>query len=112
MIALDWCRWTWLGLIGLQPVWFLWVNPPLVLPAGFVLAVVLVPLLVPAWWVVRLHPRGLILGGCVLIFHFSIGVAEAWTDSQARSIALAQVALTTGYFWGLLALRRQPGRVK
>lgn len=104
------CRWTWLALIMLQPAWFLWLNPPQALPPGFVLAVVLIPLLVPAWWVIRLNPRGLILGGCVLIFHFSLAVSEAWTDPRARWIALFQIILITGYFTGLPGLRRKRTR--
>lgn len=107
-ISPAWCRWSWLGLIAVQPVWFLAVNPPRLFEPWLVLAIWLAPLLAPAWWLLQLKPRALVFGGAILLFHFSLAVAEAWAAPAARGIALFQIALITVYYLGLVALRRQP----
>lgn len=104
------CRWIWLLLMTLQPAWFLWWNPPALLTPPLVTAIWLVPLAIPAWWIWKLHPRALIAGGLVLLFHFSLGVAEAWVSAESRLPALVQTTLTAGYFavLGVAARSRRP----
>ncbi len=92
------CRWLWLALALLQPLWFLWWNPPELVPPLFVTALWLLPLAAAGWWVWRLHPRGLVAGGLVLLLHFSLGVSEAWVSAESRLPALVQIGLVTGYF--------------
>ncbi|MDT8448733.1 MAG: DUF2069 domain-containing protein [Wenzhouxiangellaceae bacterium] len=99
-------RWAWLGLIALQAAWFGAWAPigALGRPAGVALFVV--PLLVPAPWIFRLNLRGLVVGGLILLFHFCVAVAEAWTSPAARAPALIQIVLIAWYYLALLGIRR------
>ena len=67
----------------------------------------LLPLLpvLPGVW--RLRQRPLVVAGFILMFHFCLGVMEAWTSPAARLPALVQVALVTIYFIALPTVRRR-----
>nr|WP_240956202.1 DUF2069 domain-containing protein [Wenzhouxiangella sp. XN79A] len=99
-------RWTWLALIVLQLVWFGWLYPAAILGYWPALVIATVPLLLPAPWVLALKPNGLVIGGTVLLLHFSFAVGEAWANPTVRVIAWVQIVLVVLYF---LALPR-PGR--
>lgn len=106
-IKLSWCRWSLLGLILLQPLWWLWLAPPQVMPAALALGISLLPLLpvLPGVW--RLHQRPLVIAGFILMFHFCLGVMEAWSNPTARAPALMQVILVSLYFIALPTIRRR-----
>ncbi len=108
MIRLAWCRWTLLGLIVLQPLWFFWWAPLTGVHPGLVLALSMTPLLLvfPGSW--RLQGRSLVIAGTLLMIYFSIGVMEAWASPPARVPALIQVILCSGFFMGLVTIRRSP----
>lgn len=110
MIRLSWCRWSLLALIPVQLAWFLWLQPPQVLPLGFTLALSVLPLLVVLPFAWRLKPRGLVIAGLLLLIYFSVGVTEAWVNPVVRPIALVQVALVAVYFTALATIRRQAPR--
>lgn len=107
--GLLWCRWTFVGLVLLQVVWFGWLQPTTtVFPAPWALIVALVPLLplLPGVW--RLKGKPLVIAGCLLLLYFSFAVMEAWAGEVGRMLALIQIALITVYFTALLAIRRRP----
>lgn len=106
-VQLSWCRWSMVGLVVLQPLWFGWIAPPQALPLGFVLALTLLPLvlLLPGVWL--LQGRPLVIAGFILMFHFCLAVMEAWSSPPARWPALAQIALITVYFIALPTVRRR-----
>lgn len=110
MIALWWCRIAVLGLIALQPLWFMWLAPPTHLPAGMLLAVMIIPLLavLPFLWPLRM--RALVMTGCLLLLYFSFAVMEAFASPEARGPAIVQIALTLLYFTALLATRNKDAR--
>jgi uncharacterized membrane protein len=107
MIGLSWCRWSLVGLLLLQLVWFGWLVPPagparwvaLLLSAG--------PLALALPFVWRLRPRPLVVTGLLLLIYFSVGVMEAWASPTVRAPALAQIALVLLYFTGLATIRRR-----
>lgn len=107
MIALWWCRVAVLGLIALQPLWFLWLAPPTHLPAGMLLAVMIIPLLaaLPFLWALRM--RALVMTGCLLLLYFSFAVMEAFASPESRGPAIVQIGLTLLYFTALLAARKR-----
>lgn len=106
-IQLSWCRWSLLGLVLLQPLWFAWLAPPPQgLPLGFVLALTLLPLLLVLPGVWRLHQRPLVIAGFILMFHFCLAVMEAWNPA-ARLPALMQILLISVYFIALPTIRRR-----
>jgi uncharacterized membrane protein len=104
-IHLSWCRWSLLGLVLLQPIWFAWLAPVQSLPLGFVLALTLLPLLLVLPGVWRLRQRPLVIAGFILMFHFCLAVMELW-DPAARLPAVVQILLISVYFTGLPAIRR------
>jgi uncharacterized membrane protein len=108
MIRLSWCRWSLVGLLLLQLVWFGWLVPPegpalwvaLLLTAGPL------ALALPFTW--RLRPRALVLTGLLLLIYFSIAVMEAWASPTVRVPAIVQTVLVLIYFTGLATIRRRP----
>lgn len=107
MIRPQACRWAWLGLILLHLSWTAWLHPPDRLSIPAALTLILLPLLAPAPWIWRLRPKALILGGGILVFHFSYAVAEAWVNPQVRLAACLQILLVGTYFMGLVSRFRQ-----
>ncbi|MEE4331221.1 MAG: DUF2069 domain-containing protein [Wenzhouxiangella sp.] len=106
--GLRWCRWTFVGLVILQIVWFGWLQPTTtVFPAPWALVVALVPLLplLPGVW--RLDGKPLVIAGCVLLLYFCFAVMEGWSGEFGQA-ALLQIALIAVYFTALLAIRRRP----
>lgn len=110
MIALWWCRLAVLGLIGLQPLWFIWLAPPIHLPAGMLVGVTIVPLLAALPFVWPLGMRALVMTGCLLLLYFSFGIMEAFANPQARGPAIVQIALIVLYFTALPAARKKGSR--
>lgn len=91
-----------------QPAWFAWLAPVQTLPLAFVLGVLMLPLLICLPWVWRKRPGALVLGGCLLLLHFSVAVMELWTSPGARLPAGVQLLLSVIYFVGVAAgLRRR-----
>jgi uncharacterized membrane protein len=108
LISLNWCRWSLLGLLLLQPIWFLVLSPPEALPLTFVLCTTILPLalLLPGCW--RLKTRSLVIAGSLLIVYFSIGVMEAWASSADVLPGTLQAILCVTFFMGLATIRRPP----
>ncbi|MEM7053091.1 MAG: DUF2069 domain-containing protein [Pseudomonadota bacterium] len=106
MLPVQLSRWCWLALIALQLIWFGWLFPSELFGRGMPLVVMTLPLLIPAWWIWQLKPRALVLGGTILLLHFSVAVAEAWTTPALRIIAWLQIILIVIYFLSMPGLRR------
>lgn len=106
MPGLSVTRIAWLALIALQLAWFAWLAPSEVAGrlGGTLFAVV--PLLLPLWWILRLHLNGLVVGGLILLGYFCFAVVEAWVSPDARALALVQIGLVAIYYLGLLSVRR------
>jgi uncharacterized membrane protein len=102
-------RWLWLALIALQLVWFGWLYPSELFGYWPALVMATVPLLLPTPWVLKLRPNGLVIGGTILLLHFSFAVAEAWANPTLRAISWVQIVLITLYY---LAMPRPPARKK
>ncbi|MEO5812603.1 MAG: DUF2069 domain-containing protein [Rhodanobacter sp.] len=84
---------AWAALTILQPVWHAWFFPPLHMPLWVVLAVTIIPLLLPLS-ALRNVRRALLWVGILALFYFCHGVAEAWSSSSARVLALLEILLT------------------
>lgn len=107
MISPRWTRWIWLVLIALQVAWFVVLYPPQALPMALVLPVMLLPLLLPLPWILKLRPQALVFGGLVLLLHFSVAVAEAWTKPELRIIGWVQIVLIVAFYLALPGVRRR-----
>jgi uncharacterized membrane protein len=84
---------AWAALAVLQPLWHAWLAPPERLPLGLVLAVTILPLLLPL--TALRHPRRALLWvGILSLFYFCHGVSEAWSAPETRVLAIVEIVLT------------------
>lgn len=84
---------AWAGLLLLQLAWHGWLAPPAHLSTGLVLAVTVVPLLLPLT-ALRNVRRALLWVGILSLFYFCHGVSEAWSSPETRVLALLEITLT------------------
>jgi len=83
--------WAALGL--LQLAWHGWLFPPQVVPVSLVLAITVIPLLLPLF-AIRNIRRALLWTGILSLFYFCHGVAEAWSAPGERALACLEIVLT------------------
>jgi uncharacterized membrane protein len=83
---------AWLGLILLQCAWYAWLFPPQHMPVWLVLAITIVPLLLPFLALGNVR-RALLWVGMLSLFYFCHGIAESWSSAQERVPALLEVLL-------------------
>ena len=86
-------RAAWFILIALQLLWHGWLARPEHLPIWLVLAVTVVPLLLPLAALPDLR-RALLWVGILSLFYFCHGIAEAWSTPTQKWLALAEIGLT------------------
>jgi len=80
-------------LVVLQLAWHAWLVPPQSMPAWLVLAITVIPLLLPLL-AIRDARRALLWVGILSLFYFCHGVSEAWSSAGERWLALAEIVLT------------------
>jgi uncharacterized membrane protein len=94
------------ALIAWLVAWEMWVAP--LHPAGSILALKALPLLIPLRGVLKRDIYTLQWSSMVILLYFTEGVVRAWSDTVAwsRYMALGEVALVCVYFvCALLYLR-------
>jgi uncharacterized membrane protein len=84
---------AWAALVVLQLVWHAWLFPPQLMPTWLVLAISVIPLLLPLL-AIRDARRALLWVGILSLFYFCHGIAEAWSSSSERWPALIEIVLT------------------
>ncbi|MFC5580320.1 DUF2069 domain-containing protein [Rhodanobacter terrae] len=84
---------AWAALVVLQLLWHGWLFPPPTTPLWLVLAITVIPLLLPLL-AIRGPRRALLWVGILSLFYFCHGIAEGWSSSAERGLALAEIALT------------------
>ncbi|MEP7186203.1 MAG: DUF2069 domain-containing protein [Rhodanobacter sp.] len=84
---------AWAALTVLQAVWHAWLFPPPVIPVVWVLALTVIPLLLPLF-ALRDARRALLWVGILSLFYFCHGVAEAWSSPAERGLAVFEIVLT------------------
>lgn len=84
---------AWLLLTLLQLAWHAWLFPPQSMPMTLVLAICVVPLLLPVL-ALRDVRRALLWVGILSLFYFCHGVSEAWSSAGERALATAEIVLT------------------
>jgi uncharacterized membrane protein len=99
---------AWVALIVLQCVWYAWLFPPEHIPMWLVLAVAVIPLLLPFLAIGNVR-RALLWTGILSLFYFCHGIAESWSSAQERWPALIEVLLTLMLIGALGAgVKRRP----
>lgn len=84
---------AWAGLILLQLAWHGWLAPPTQLSTALVLAITVLPLLLPLT-ALRNVRRALLWVGILSLFYFCHGISEAWSSADTRVLALIEIGLT------------------
>jgi uncharacterized membrane protein len=84
---------AWITLIALQCAWYAWLFPPQQIPMWLVLAITVIPLLLPFFAIGNVR-RALLWTGILSLFYFCHGIAESWSSPQERWPALIEVLLT------------------
>lgn len=82
------------ALLALQFYWHAWLLPanlgqPWLLPAAY--SIPLIPSLIG---LIRRRPNAVFWGSIAALLYFCHGIAEAWSDSQARPLALLEAGLS------------------
>lgn len=98
---------AWAALLALQPIWHAWQFPPQRVPVAVVLALTVIPLLLPLL-ALRNVTRALLWVGMLSLFYFCHGVAEAWSSAAERPLAVLEIVLTVGLIAMLGAGVRRP----
>jgi uncharacterized membrane protein len=84
---------AWAALVVLQLIWHAWLFPAQLLPAWLVLAITVIPLLLPLL-AIRDVRRALLWTGILSLFYFCHGVSEAWSAPAERALAILEIVLT------------------
>jgi uncharacterized membrane protein len=98
------------GLIALLLVWQSWLSPS-TLPLGLVLTVLLGPLLLPLYGIVRGRPKSHFWASVLALFYLLHGAGELIATPQDRPLALMEIVLAVCLFAGALAYVRLTGGV-
>ena len=93
MISAQIARWSWLGLVALQPLWHALLPAPLGAQNWPLAAVATLPLLLPLRGVWRASLRSITWAGYLSMLYLVVGVMEAWANPAQRFAALLQAAL-------------------
>jgi uncharacterized membrane protein len=95
---------AWALLTVLQLAWHGWLFPAQQLPVALVLAITVIPLLLPLL-AIRDVRRALLWVGILSLFYFCHGVSEAWSAPGERVLALVEIVLTLSLIgalgWGV-----------
>lgn len=100
---------AWAALVALQLLWHGWLQPPQSMPVALVLAITVIPLLLPLV-ALRQPRRALLWVGILALFYFCHGVAEAWSAPAERMLAIIEIALALLLIGTLGAGVRRPRR--
>ena len=84
---------AWAALVILQLIWHAWLFAPQLMPIWLVLAISVIPLLLPLL-AIRDARRALLWVGILSLFYFCHGIAEGWSSSSERWLALIEIVLT------------------
>lgn len=107
MISAQLARWSYLGLIVLQPAWHGLMPPPAGAGSWLLAAAAALPLLLPLKGVWRGSLRSMTWAGYLAMLYLVIGVMEAWANPPQRAAAILQVVLVAVFVAGTLAYSRE-----
>jgi len=84
---------AWAALMALQLVWHGWLLKPQSVSVPLLLAITVIPLLLPLA-ALRKPRRALLWVGILALFYFCHGVAEAWSSPVERILSILEITLT------------------
>ena len=99
-----------LGIMALLIVWYGWLAPPQVFSAPVVILTLGLPLFLVLRGLLHARPRAVAWSLFLSLFYFTHGIVEAYSNSQARWLALTEVALALCWIsGGILYIRVTKG---
>lgn len=98
------------GLIGLLLLWLTWLSPPSSVPISVALFLMLVPLLFPLRGILYGRPYTFAWASFLSLFYFTHGVVEAYSNPDARWLALLEVVLSVAFYTGSILYARYRGK--
>ena len=99
-----------LGIMALLIVWYGWLAPPQVFSAPVVILALGLPLFLVLRGLLHARPRAVAWSLFLSLFYFTHGIVEAYSNSQARWLALTEVALALCWIvGGILFIRASKG---
>ncbi len=100
------------GILLLLPLWYGWLAPPSVLPPKVALMVLGLPLFAPLRGLLHARPYTMAWSLFLSVLYFTHGVVEAWSDSAARWLGLAEVALSLCWLVGGILFIRAANKTR
>ena len=94
------------GIMPLLLAWYGWLAPPRVIPAQLVLLALGLPWFAPLRGLLRVRPYTMAWSLYLCLLYFTHGIMEAYSDAQARWLALTEVALSLCWLAGGIAFVR------
>ena len=98
------------GIMLLLPVWYGWLAPPTVLSPRVALIVLGLPLFAPLRGLLHARSYTVTWSLFLSVIYFTHGVVEAYSDNDARWLALAEVALSLCWLVGGILFIRTRAR--
>jgi uncharacterized membrane protein len=98
------------GLLVLMLLWQTWLSPS-ILPLGLVLTVLLGPLLLPLYGLVRGRPKSHFWASVLALFYVLHGAGELFATPHDRTLAVMEILLAGCLFVGALSYVRLSGGV-
>ncbi len=99
-----------LGIMALLIAWYGWLAPPQVFSAPVVISVLGLPLFLVLRGLLHARPRAVAWSLFLSLFYFTHGIVEAYSNSQARWLALTEVALALCWIVGGILFIRSSKR--
>jgi len=106
LISSHIARWSYLGLMLLQPAWHGFLPPPTGANSWPLATAATLPLLLPLKGVWRGSLRSLTWAGYLAILYLVVAIMEAWANPPQRVPALSQAALVALFIGSALARSR------
>ena len=98
-----------LAVMALQVTWHALLPEPGGNRNWMIALATVLPLFIPLSGILAGRVRSMTWGGYMLVFYFTLGVMEAWSNPLQRIPALTQVALVLFYVASLVwMVRRNP----
>ena len=90
---------TYLATLIWQVIWHGLLPPPLGTRNMWLALLACLPLFIPLAGLIRGKYRSMIWAGLLLMFYFTIGIMEAWSNPPQRLPALVQIVLPVFYLF-------------
>ncbi|MGB5297942.1 MAG: DUF2069 domain-containing protein [Thiogranum sp.] len=88
------------GIMALLPAWYGWLAPPRTVPAQLALLALGLPLFAPLRGLLHARRYTVAWSLFLCLLYFTHGIMEAYSDAEARWLALTEVALSLCWLAG------------